>query len=146
MKGLRVFAAAALVGLPLSAALAQQPSQEQTQSPGTQSGGAQSGQAGIQITSDSLVGTDVRDSEGKEIGEVSQLMIDPKEGKVTSVVIKQGGAMGFGGKDVSVPWNALKIQRDQDKVVVTVQREMLEKTEPAASPQTSPQDQQQQKQ
>jgi sporulation protein YlmC with PRC-barrel domain len=146
MKGLRVFAVAALVGLPLSVALAQQPSQEQTQSPGTQPGGAQTGQSGLQITSDSLVGTDVRDAEGKEIGEVSQLMIDAKEGKVTSVIIKQGGAMGFGGKDVSVPWNALKVQRDQDKVVVTVQREMLEQAEPAASPRTSPQEQPQQKQ
>jgi sporulation protein YlmC with PRC-barrel domain len=142
MKRLLVFAVVALVGLPFSAALAQ-PSQEQPKSsPGAQGGAAQTGRSGAQITSESLVGTTVRDGQGKNVGQVSQLLIDAKEGKVTSVIIKRGGAFGLGGQEVSVPWDSLKIQRDQDDVVVTIQQELLEQA-PAASPATRPQDQQQ---
>jgi sporulation protein YlmC with PRC-barrel domain len=136
---------AALVALPLTTALGQ-PQQPQQRSQGA--GGAQSGEAqsGVTIASDSLVGTEVRDSQGKEVGEVSKLLIDPKEGKVTSVIIKQGGTLGMGGKEVSVPWDALKIQQGQDqRPVVTMQRDLLEQA-PAASPATGGQDQSQQDQ
>lgn len=164
MKGVVAFAGAvALSALPFSGVLAQQtqpgtqPQTEQTQpqqSPagtGSQAGGAQ---AGITIASDSLLGTTVRDPQGRDLGKVSKLMIDASEGKVTSVIIKQGGTLGMGGTEVSVPWDSLKLQRDQDQqLVVTMQQEMLEQTPkaqqeqqdrqaPAASPPTSGQEQQ----
>ena len=62
-------------------------------------------------------------------------MIDPNEGKITSVIITRGGTLGMGGKELSMPWDALKLQRDQNqRLVVTMQREMLEQTQPAAPP------------
>jgi sporulation protein YlmC with PRC-barrel domain len=127
MKTLLALAlATALVGLPLGAGLAQQ-------APPPSNGGS----AGLTITSDSLLGTKVRNAEGKEIGQVSKLLIDPKDGRITSVLITRGGVLGIGGKEVSVPWDALKVQRDQQQVVITMQQEMLEQA-PSASPPSGP--------
>jgi sporulation protein YlmC with PRC-barrel domain len=136
--------AAAVSALPLAGAIAQQPSpsqppMQQQQSPGGQMPGQQ---AGIAIASDSLLGTAVKDQQGKDIGKVSKLMIDPTEGRVTSVIISSGATLGMGGKELSLPWDALKLQRDQDqRLVVTMQREMLQQApqaeqggQPAASP------------
>jgi sporulation protein YlmC with PRC-barrel domain len=123
--------ASALVGLPFSEAVAQQ---------------TQGAQASVQIASDSLVGIKVRDSQGKEIGAVSKLLIDARQGKVTSVIISRGGTLGMGAKEMSVPWEALKLQRDQDQhLVVTMDQPILDRApqsdqekdrQPAASPPT----------
>jgi sporulation protein YlmC with PRC-barrel domain len=135
-----VFAVTAAVSaLPLGWAIAQQPSAQQPsqQSPaGTTGVQAATQQAGIAIASDSLLGTTVKDQQGKDIGKVSKLMIDPNEGKITSVVISRGGTLGMGGKEMSLPWDALKLQRGQDQqLVVTMQREMLEQAPNAERPQ-----------
>lgn len=136
-----------LMASPVTAAFGQQPpSQSQTTQSQPQSGGSQTG---VTIASDSLLGTKVRDAQGKELGEVSKLMIDAQQGKVETVVITQGGTLGMGGKEISVPWSALQVQRGQDqKLVVTMQQEMLQQTpaaqqkeqreqQPAASPPTN---------
>jgi sporulation protein YlmC with PRC-barrel domain len=111
MKRFVVFTlVAAAVGAVPFGTVAQQPPQSQPsmQQPQTPTGAPGAGQqAGIAIASDSLLGTTVKDQQGKDIGKVSKLMIDPGEGKVTSVVISSGGTLGMGGKEVSLPWSAL---------------------------------------
>src|SRR5580765_2499685 len=73
----------------------------------------------ILVGSDSLVGGTVRDSEGRDIGKVSRLMIDPNDGRVTSVIIATGGTLGVGSNTISVPWSSVKIGQDRGKLVVT---------------------------
>jgi sporulation protein YlmC with PRC-barrel domain len=130
-----VVAVVAVGALPLGGAIAQQQQQpgQQQQSPAGATGGAGQ-QVGIAIASDSLLGTTVKNQQGKDIGKISKLMIDPNEGKVTSVIISSGGTLGMGGKEMSLPWDALKLQRGQDQqLVVTMQREMLDQA-PQAEP------------
>jgi sporulation protein YlmC with PRC-barrel domain len=99
-------------------------------SPATQSPSAPSASTtghGVEIASDSILGTTVRDAQGKDIGSVSKLMIDPAQGKVMSVIIKRGGTLGIGGKELAVPWSAVQIKRDQNQnMVVTLQQPLLE--------------------
>jgi sporulation protein YlmC with PRC-barrel domain len=150
--------ASALAGLPFSGAVAQQtqappqptqgsqeptPQQQPAQGPSGSPGAPASG-GSVQIASDSLVGTKVRDAEGKDIGAVSKLLIDARNGKVTSVIISRGGTLGMGAKEMSVPWEALKLQRGQDQqLVVTMEQPILDRApqteqdkdrQPAASP------------
>jgi sporulation protein YlmC with PRC-barrel domain len=96
--------------------------------------------SGLQIDSKSLVGSTVRGEDGKDLGHVANLMIDANDGRVTAVVITMGKILGIGGagitlggKDVTVPWSAIKLARDQQNVVVTLQQSMM----PAASPSSS---------
>lgn len=73
----------------------------------------------VQVGSDSLVGSAVRDASGRDIGKVNRLMIDPADGRITSVIIATGGTLGMGASMISVPWNAVKVGQDRGKLIVT---------------------------
>lgn len=90
---------------------------------------------GVLVDAYSLVGATVRSPEGKDIGKVERLMVDPKDGRVRTVVIQQGGTLGIGGKTVSMPWESMKVARDGDAIVLTAEQQMLDQA-PAASPRT----------
>ena len=62
-------------------------------------------------------------------------MLDPKDGRVRTVVVQQGGTLGVGGKSVSMPWESLKVGQDGGKIVVTTEQQMLDQA-PSASPRT----------
>jgi sporulation protein YlmC with PRC-barrel domain len=121
-----------LGALPLTV-VAQQPPPSQQPAPAAAPAIAPS--PGIAIASDSLIGTMVKDQQGKDIGKISKLLIDPSGGKVSSIIVSQGGTLGMGGKEISVPWDSLKLQQGQDqRLVVTMQGQILEQAQPAASP------------
>ena len=89
----------------------------------------------VTIGSDSIHGMKVFDTDGKSLGSISRLMIGT-DGRVQSVVIKYGATAGMGGKEMVVPWDALKVQRgEREQLIATMQRDVLEKA-PAASPAT----------
>jgi sporulation protein YlmC with PRC-barrel domain len=92
----------------------------------------QSTPAALTIASDSLLGTKVFDRDGKEVGTISKLMIDARQGKITSAIIKHGGRLGMGGKEISVPWDGLQLQRGQNQdLAVTMQQQFLEQAAPS---------------
>src|SRR5687768_10008681 len=55
-----------------------------------------------------LVGTKVKGSDGKDLGEIDQFLVD-KDGKVTHAVIGVGGLLGVGESHVVVPWSDVKL-------------------------------------
>lgn len=63
--------------------------------------------AGLHETKD-VIGTRIKSAEGKDLGEVDQLLID-RNGRVTHVVVGLGGVAGVGEKKVVVPWSDLKM-------------------------------------
>ena len=73
----------------------------------------------ILVGSDSLVGSPVRDVEARDIGKVSRLMIDPTDGRITSIIIATGGTLGVGSNTISVPWSSVKIGQERGKLIVT---------------------------
>jgi sporulation protein YlmC with PRC-barrel domain len=102
----------------------------------------------LQVDASAVLGSTVRNADGKDIGRVSRLMMDPREGKIATVVIGIGGMLGIGEKLVSLPWNAVRVTQDRGQVVVVADQRLLEQApaaerkadkggEPAASPSTS---------
>ena len=99
------------------------------------------------VGSDSLVGTTVRTPDGRDVGRVTRLMIDPSDGRVITVELSTGSKLGMGGHTLSVPWSTVKVGQDQGKVVVTLnqmletapkaERERPRDTAPSASPPTT---------
>jgi sporulation protein YlmC with PRC-barrel domain len=95
-----------------------------------------------------LIGMDVKNPQGEDLGEVSELVLDPREGKIKSMVISSGGMLGIGAKKVAVPWNQVKPASDEEAFVVTMTREELqqapqwesaaEKAGPSTPPATTP--------
>jgi sporulation protein YlmC with PRC-barrel domain len=90
--------------------------------------------SGVLVDASSIIGATVR-AQGKDIGKVERLMVDPKDGRVRTVVVQQGGTLGMGGKSVSMPWESVKVGQDGGRIVVTTEQQMLEQA-PAASPRT----------
>lgn len=84
----------------------------------------------VLVGSDSLVGSAVRDASGRDIGKVNRLMIDPADGRITSVIIATGGTLGVGASMISVPWTAVKVGQDRGKLIVTASQTL--ETAPAA--------------
>ena len=111
-----------MTALPLTSAMAQQPSPA----------AAPQGQQAVLVGSDSLVGSAVRDGEGREIGKVNRLMIDPSDGRISSVIVATGGTLGVGSNMISVPWSSVKVGQERGKVIVTT-GQMLESAPSRAS-------------
>ena len=104
-------------------------------------------QAGVHETKD-IIGTRIKSTGGKDLGEVDQLLID-RNGKVTHAVIGLGGVAGVGEKKVVVPWTDLKFApvTEGKKNAITMDEARLERAPryersarsdvaPAASPDT----------
>lgn len=110
-------------------------------------------QQGVQINGSSLMNSTVRGTDGKDLGKVSDLLIDPKDGRVAAVIVSMGGTLGMGKKEIAVPWHAVQLGRDQQQIVVTLQQPLIppapkaqdqrrDQSSPSASPSTSGQPQQ----
>lgn len=104
--------------------------------------------------SSELIGTHAKNAEGKDVGAVEQLIIDPTTGQVTYVVLGAGGGAAS-ETHLIVPFSDVKLNVvDQgDQVIVTVADAALDKAQrydkrsaaadrnknsPSASPSTSP--------
>jgi sporulation protein YlmC with PRC-barrel domain len=100
------------------------------------SGSAASSQGDVLVDASSIIGATVR-SQGKDIGKVDRLMLDPRDGRVRTVVVKIGGALGMGSKTASLPWESVKVGQDGGKIVVSAEQQLLDQA-PSASPSSQP--------
>jgi hypothetical protein len=66
-------------------------------------------ETGLHETKD-IIGTRIKNTAGKDLDEIDQLLID-RNGKISHVVIGLGGIAGVGEKKVVVPWSDLKFAR-----------------------------------
>lgn len=103
-------------------------------------------------TSSELIGTRIKNAEGKDIGEIDQLVIDPTSGNVTHVVVGVGGLLGVGETKVVVPFSDIKLgaQHQGSRAVITLDqakldqaprfegRQVSREVSPAASPRPAP--------
>jgi sporulation protein YlmC with PRC-barrel domain len=94
-----------------------------------------------------LIGSRLHDTEGRDIGKIQHIWIDPKDGRAKEVVVSVGATLGIGGKDKVVAWKDLNVAWKDQKLYVTVdQKAMRDVAEvykdrnergPAASPDTT---------
>ena len=57
-----------------------------------------------------IIGQGVYNPAGDRVGEIEDLILDPKTGQVQQAIIGVGGFLGLGEKDVAVPFAELKIE------------------------------------
>jgi sporulation protein YlmC with PRC-barrel domain len=81
-----------------------------------------------EVYASKLIGTNVKNAQGENLGKIDELVIDPKDARIKAAVIAVGGVLGIGAKTVAVPWNKVTMGSgpDRDVVVVAMEKEELE--------------------
>ncbi|MET0408770.1 MAG: PRC-barrel domain-containing protein [Hyphomicrobium sp.] len=89
------------------------------------------------ISAGKVQGTPVIDPHGNNLGEIYDVMLEKRTGRVAYAVMSFGGVLGLGKRYHPLPWLALKYVPDAGGYVVGIPREALEQgptLEDTASP------------
>jgi sporulation protein YlmC with PRC-barrel domain len=74
---------------------------------------------------DTLVGNDVYNEKGEDLGEIKEIMLDMHSGRVGYAVLSFGSFLGMGEKLFAVPWGALKLDTEHKRFVLNVEKDRL---------------------
>jgi sporulation protein YlmC with PRC-barrel domain len=74
---------------------------------------------------DTLIGEDVYNHKEEKLGDIKEIMLDMRTGKVAYAVLSFGGFMGMADKLFAVPWNALRLDTSNYRFVLNVEKDML---------------------
>lgn len=72
-----------------------------------------------------LLGNDVCNKDGEDLGDIKELMIDMSSGNVAYAVLSFGGLLGLGDKLFAVPWAALKLDTGHKRFTLNVPKAAL---------------------
>lgn len=74
---------------------------------------------------DSLLGNNVYNRQGDNLGDIKNMMLDMHSGHVAYVVLAFGGIFGMGEKLFAVPWNALTLNTSDKCFILAADKELL---------------------
>jgi len=74
---------------------------------------------------ETLIGNDVCNQNGDDLGDIKEIMLDTATGKVCYAVLSFGGVLGIGSKLFAVPWDALKLDTKEKHFVLNVDKNRL---------------------
>ena len=74
---------------------------------------------------DTLLGNDVYNKDGEDLGDIKEFMIDMATGKVAYAVLSFGGLLGMGDKLFAVPWTALALDTVNKRFTLNVAKDAL---------------------
>lgn len=72
-----------------------------------------------------LIGNDVRNQKNEKLGDIKEIMLDVRTGRVSYAVLAFGGFLGLGEKLFAVPWTALALDTTNKCFVLNVDKERL---------------------
>ena len=72
-----------------------------------------------------LLGNDVYNKDGEDLGDIQELTIDLASGKIAYAVLSFGGLLGLGDKLFAVPWAALILDTVNKRFALGVRQEAL---------------------
>ncbi len=72
-----------------------------------------------------IIGTNVKNTAGENMGGIKDLVIDPESGHVVYAVVSFGGILGLGNKLFAIPWSVLHWNRDKEYYVLDLDKETL---------------------
>ena len=73
-----------------------------------------------------LTGEDVVNHLEESLGDIKEIMLDMRSGRVAYAVLSFGGVLGLGDKLFAVPWNALTLDTVNKRFVLKVEKQKLE--------------------
>jgi len=74
---------------------------------------------------DTLSGNDVYNQKDEDLGDIKEIMLNMRTGRVSYAVLSFGGFLGMGEKLFAVPWNALTLDTKNKRFVLNVEKDRL---------------------
>ncbi|MGE0600043.1 MAG: PRC-barrel domain-containing protein [Dehalococcoidia bacterium] len=81
------------------------------------------------LSASTLAGDSVVNSAGEDLGKLEDIMLDLEHGKVAYAVLSFGGFMGMGDKLFALPWDSLRVDEANKRLILELPKEKLEKAE-----------------
>ena len=78
------------------------------------------------VKASSIIGTDVVNPKGDNLGDIKEVVIDPHSGKVAYAVVSFGGFLGMGTKLFAIPFSSFKYDATSNDYVLDIAKERLE--------------------
>ena len=82
--------------------------------------------SGAPVKASSITGTSVVNPTGDNLGDIKEVVIDPRTGKVAYAVVSFGGFLTIGKKLFAIPFEALEYNQADNEYVLDVSKEKLE--------------------
>lgn len=77
------------------------------------------------MAAETLQGDDVMNSSGEDLGEIKDIMLDVRSGRIAYAVLASSGFLGIGKKLFAIPWSALTLDADNRCFILDVDKETL---------------------
>ena len=77
------------------------------------------------LSAGSIVGSKVVNTEGEQLGNIKDLVVDLDDAQIAYAVLAFGGLLGLGDKLFAIPLEALSFDTETQQVVLDVDREVL---------------------
>ena len=77
------------------------------------------------MAASSFEGETVMNPQGDTLGEIEDIMLDVRSGRIAYAVLAAGGFLGLGEKYFAVPWHAFTMDTDRKAFILDVDRERL---------------------
>jgi sporulation protein YlmC with PRC-barrel domain len=78
------------------------------------------------VKASSIIGTNVINPKGDSLGNIKEMVIDPRTGKVAYTVVAFGGFMSMGEKLFAIPFRAFDYNVTKNEYVLDVSKERME--------------------
>lgn len=77
------------------------------------------------VKASSIIGTGVVNPAGDSLGDIKEIVIDPRTGRVAYSVVSFGGFLGMGEKLFAIPFSAFSYNAEKNDYVLDVSKERL---------------------
>lgn len=74
---------------------------------------------------DTLLGNDVYNLKGEDIGDIKEIMLDMRDGRVAYAVLAFTAFLSMGEKLFAVPWSALTLDTEHKRFTLNVDKDRL---------------------
>jgi len=78
------------------------------------------------VRSSELLGYDVQNFEGEDLGSIQDAMISLQDGCIDYMILSFGGILGLGDTQFLIPWRALTVDPANERVILNVEPEVLD--------------------
>jgi sporulation protein YlmC with PRC-barrel domain len=74
---------------------------------------------------DTLIGDDVYNHKEEKLGDIKEIMLDMRNGRIGYAVLSYGGVFSIGEKLFAVPWTALRLDTTNKRFILNVDKQRL---------------------